>query len=215
MRSKRTVKRPALLVSGLPLLRRAHVSRSVWLPPRRCQIGARFESVDGTGFELLQHGQALGDNLLHHPPAFLVAHLLAKLHSCPRAPCCSTELPEEPEFHHRRAMCPQPPCPRSPVPAAFARLPRPCRESLLANDNVELLSIAERQGAGPSRDAFFRVRPRDDPDAGLRAGSSRFRLRSLPSPSCILPTTTSSSIGVVAPLAAHGWFADRQLSDPC
>ena len=113
------------------------------------------------------------------------------------------------------AMCPQPPCPRSPVPAAFARLPRPCRESLLANDNVELLSIAERQGAGPSRDAFFRVRPRDDPDAGLRAGSSRFRLRSLPSPSCILPTTTSSSIGVVAPLAAQGCFADRQLSDTC
>jgi hypothetical protein len=214
MRSKRTVKRPALLVSGLPLLRRAHVSRSVWLPPRRCQIGARFESVDGTGFELLQHGQALGDNLLHHPPAFLVAHLLANCTHAHERHAAPRNCRKNRNFIIG-AMCPQPPCPRSPVPAAFARLPRPCRESLLANDNVELLSIAERQGAGPSRDAFFRVRPRDDPDAGLRAGSSRFRLRSLPSPSCILPTTTSSSIGVVAPLAAQGCFADRQLSDTC
>jgi len=37
------------------------------LPPRHSQIGVQFESEDGTGFELLQHGQALGDNLLHQP----------------------------------------------------------------------------------------------------------------------------------------------------
>jgi hypothetical protein len=46
------------------------------------------------------------------PPACVLGRSFAcQLHSCPRAPCCSTELPEEPEFHHRRAMCPQPPCP--------------------------------------------------------------------------------------------------------
>ncbi|CAN7593280.1 hypothetical protein LJR235_004298 [Pararhizobium sp. LjRoot235] len=61
-------------VSDLDASNRANRRR---LPPRRCQIGAQFESEDGAGFELLQHGHALGDNLLHQPPAFHVAHLLA------------------------------------------------------------------------------------------------------------------------------------------